>query len=92
MSNQRGTVIGAIEYSLATLKNLKSDLQDLSANNKELNWAIGGIVATLNSNLLQTCNQVFHESAAEGKPDARQDLLEIKERFSAFIDRMVNHE
>lgn len=92
MSNQKRTIIGAIEYSLATMQNLKRDLQDISAINAELNWAIGGIVATLSSNLLQICNQVFQESAADGNPNAKQDLTEIKNRFGEFIDRMVNHE
>lgn len=92
MSSQKRTIIGAIEYSLATMQNLKKDLQDVGANNPELNWAIGGIVSTLTSNLLQICNQVFQESAAEGNPNAKQDLTEIKAQFGEFIDRMVNHE
>ena len=92
MSNQKRTIIGACEYSIATLQNLKKDLQDISAINPELNWAIGGIVSTLSSNLLQICNQVFQESAADGNPNAKQDLTEIKDRFGLFIDRMVNHD
>ncbi len=92
MSSQKRTIIGAIEYSLATMQNLKKDLQDIGAVNPELNWAIGGLVATLTSTLLQICNQVFQESVAEGNPSAKQDVNEIKERFSAFVDGMVNHE
>ena len=92
MTSQKRTIIGACEYSIATLQNLKKDLQDISANNPELNWAIGGIVATLSSNLLQICDQVFQESVADGNPNAKQDLTEIKTRFADFIDRMVNHE
>ncbi len=92
MSSQKHTIVGACEYSIATLQNLKRDLQDVSAVNPELNWAIGGIVATLTSNLLQICNQVFQESVIDGKPNAKQDMTEIKERFSQFILRMVNHE
>lgn len=92
MTNQRRTIIGACEYSIATLQNLKKDLQDISAVHQELNWAIGGIVSTLTSNLLQICNQVFQESCAEGNPNAKQDLTEIKNQFSEFIDKMVNHE
>lgn len=90
MTNQRGTIIGAIEYTLATMQNLKKDLQNFDAINPELNWAIGGLVATLTSNLLQVCDQVFQESAAGGNANAKQDLTEVKERFSAFIDKMVN--
>lgn len=92
MSQQKRTIIGACEYSIAAMQNLKRDLQDVGANNADLNWAIGGIVATLTSNLLQICDQVFQESVADGKPDAKQDLTEINTRFTAFIDRMVNHE
>lgn len=92
MSNQKRTIIGACEYSIATMQNLKKDLQDIGAANSELNWAIGGIVATLSSNLLHICDQVFQESVADGNPNAKQDLTEIKERFSGFVDQMVNHE
>ena len=92
MSNQKRTIIGACEYSIATLKNLKKDLQNIDAVNPALNWAIGGIVATLSSNLLQICDQVFQESVIGGSPNAKQDLTEIKNRFSGFIDCMVNHE
>lgn len=92
MTNQKRTIIGACEYSIATMQNLKRDLLDVGAMNSEVNWAIGGIVATLVSNLIQVCDQVFQESVADGKPNAKQDLTEIKQRFGDFIDRMVNHE
>ncbi len=92
MSQQKRTIIGACEYSIAAMQNLKKDLQQVDAVNPELNWAIGGIVATLTSNLLQICDQVFQESVAQGDPNAKQDLTEINARFTAFIERMVNHE
>jgi hypothetical protein len=92
MSSQRRTIIGAVDYTIAAMQNLKKDLQNIDAINPELNWAIGGIVATLSSNLLMICDQVFQESVADGKPDAKQDLTEIKTRFGDFIERMVNHE
>lgn len=92
MTSQKRTIMGACEYSIATMQNLKKDLQEVGAANSDVNWAIGGIVATLSSNLLQICDQVFQESVAGGNPNAKQDLLEIKDRFSGFIDRMVNHE
>jgi len=84
--------MGACEYSIATLQNLKKDLQEVGAVNQDINWAIGGIVITLSSNLLQICNQVFQESIVLGNPNAKQDLTEIKDRFGEFIDRMINHE
>ena len=92
MMNQKHTIIGACDYTIATMQQLKRDLQDISAPNRELNWAIGGIVATLSSNLLQICDQVFQEATLDGQPNAKGDLEEIKNRFSAFIDRMANIE
>lgn len=92
MRNQKRTIIGACEYSIASMQNLKQDLQQIDAINPQLNWAIGGIVATLVSNLIQICDQVFQEAAADGEPNAKQDLTEINEKFTAFIDLMVNHE
>ena len=70
MSQQRRTIIGACDYSIATMQNLKRDLTAIGAINADLNWAIGGIVSTLVSNLLQICNQVFQESIyrKDGKP------------------------
>ena len=90
MSNQRLTIMGACEYSIATLQQLKKDLQNIDAVNPELNWAIGGIVATLSSQLLQICNQVFQESTLNHSPNAKYDLNEIKERFSDFIQQMID--
>ncbi len=92
MMKQKHTIIGACDYSIATIQQLKRDLQDISAPNPDLNWAIGGIVATLSSNLLQICDQVFQEATLDGEPNAKKDLLEIKNRFGEFIDRMTNIE
>lgn len=92
MSNQRRTIIGACEYSIASMQNLKRDLQEIGAVNSELNWAIGGIVATLVSNLIQICDQVFQEAVAIGEPNAEQDLTAINQKFSTFVGEMINHE
>lgn len=92
MKNQKRTIIGACDYTIATMKNLKEDLCDISAENPELNWGIGGVVATLTSNLIQICDQVFQESVINRPPSAHQDMIKIKEQFGQFIDRMVNNE
>lgn len=90
MTSQRRTIMGACEYSIASLQNLKKGLMDTSAPNIELNWAIGGIVATLVSNLIQLCDEVFNEALQTGEANAQQDIWEIKERFTHFVERMVN--
>lgn len=92
MSSQRRTIMGAVDYSIASLQNLKKALIDVSAVNPELNWAVGGVVASLVSNLIQICDQVFQESKADGESTAQKDLQEIGSRLNAFIDRMVTND
>jgi len=92
MTNQKRTIMGACEFSIATLQELRKDLLEIGAANSETRWAIGGVVITLAAHLLQICDQVFAESCAAGDPSAKQDLTEIQTRFNDFIDRMVNHE
>lgn len=91
-AGQRRTIIGACDYSIAYMRNLKQDLSALDSPNPELSWAVGGIIATLVSNLTQVCDQVFQESVASGKSDAKEDLKEITVRFGEFIGRMINAE
>ena len=92
MSSQKRTIMGACDYSLAALQNLKKDLAEIGAKHSETNWAIGGIVITLVSQLIRTCGTVFEESAQSGEPNAKQDITEIQTRFNEFVTRMVNHE
>lgn len=84
--------MGACDYSIATLQQLRKDLMDIDLENKEVIWAIGGIVTALTSNLLQTCHDVMTESTESGESDIRTDLIEIQSRVNAFIDRMITHE
>lgn len=90
--NQRRTILGACEYSIATLNQLRKDLLDHGAKDAEKNWAIGGIVITLTSHLIRICDEVFQGVAREGNPNAMYDILEIKEKFDEFVFRMVDHE
>ena len=92
MKSQRHTILGACEYSLQAIADLKKGLIEHGASHQETVWAIGGIIVTLTSNLLQICDQVFNEAVQSGEPNARQDLTEIKERFNAFIERMVDND
>ena len=82
MSNQKRTIMGGCDYSIAALQNLKKDLADISNPNHEINWAIGGIVITLVSQLIRTCSLVFVEAAQSGEPNAKQDISEIQHRFN----------
>lgn len=92
MSSQKRTIMGACDYSLAALQNLKKDLSEIGAAHSETNWAIGGIVITLVSQLIRTCGNVFEEAAQSGEANAKQDIAEIQHRFNEFVSQMVNHE
>lgn len=92
MSSQKRTIMGACDYSLAALQNLKKDLADISAKHGETNWAIGGIVITLVSHLIRTCGNVFEEAAQSGELNAKQDVAEIQTRFNEFVNRMVDRD
>jgi hypothetical protein len=92
MLNKQRTIIGACDYSLEGLKLLKRELMDVSCPNKEINWAIGGLVFTLVAHLLQTCEKVIAEAMKEGFTDCKSDMIKIKTRFNEIIDNMINHE
>ncbi len=89
---QKRTIMGACEYSIATLEHVRKDLINLDNANAEIVWAVGGIICTLTSNLLQACNDVFIAAAQSGEANAREDIREIQSRFNAFVDRMVDYE
>lgn len=92
MSSQKRTIMGGCDYSIAALQNLKKDLSDIGNPNHEINWAIGGIVISLVSQLIRISSQVFEEAAQSGEANAKQDLTEIQHRFNEFVSAMVNHD
>jgi hypothetical protein len=92
MSSQKRTIMGALDYSIESLNNLKTNMRDLGNPNHELNWAIGGIMATLVSKLLMTAFEVVHESIETKNDNAVADLKRIQAEFNAFLDGMINHE
>ncbi len=92
MSSQRRTIMGNCDYTISTLQLLKKDLSDIDSKHAEINWAIGGIVIALSSQLLKICDKVFSDAAQYGEPNAVQDITEIQRQFNEFITQMVNHD
>ena len=92
MKNQTRTIMGALDYSIATLQGIRTTLMDISHPKKELNWAVGGIIATLTSQLLRICNNTFVETGNNGEADAKQDIKSIQVKLNAVIDEMIGHE
>lgn len=91
MSSQNRTIIGALDYSIASLQGIKSALMDISHPQKELNWAVGGIIVTLTSNLLRTCQDTFIETGQTGEANAQGDMKIIQAKFNEFMNRMIDN-
>ena len=92
MKNQNRSIIGALDYSIASLQNIKTTLMDISHPQKELNWAVGGIIVTLMSQLMRICHETFIETGSMGEANAKDDLVLIQVKFNDFIDRMFNND
>lgn len=90
--NQRRTIMGACEYSIAYLKGLQKGLLDHGSPNQQLQWAIGGIIITLCSNLLHNCDDKLRLSLETEKDTSREALIKIKQEFNEFIDNMLNQQ
>lgn len=88
MTHER-TIIGACDYSIATLKNMRQELMDYGNPKKEMNWAVGGIIITLTSHLLRICFETFNESMQSDGASAIKDVKAIRAKFDEFMDKMV---
>lgn len=86
---QNRTILGACEYSIATLQGIKKSLMDYGHPNQDITWAVGGLIVTLSSHLLKLCNEIFLDVAKTGDPNAKDDIREIQDKFNAFIDGML---
>lgn len=91
MSNQNRTIMGACDYSLASLQNIKTALMDYGNPQKELNWAMGGLIVTLTSHLLRLCHETFVDAVQNDSPSAINDLKSIQDKFNDFMQRMIDN-
>jgi hypothetical protein len=90
VTQQRRTIMGQIDYSLQFINSLKKQLMDVSHQNMQMNWAVGGFVMCLLSGLLHEI-QTTILSPDEPKT-ATENLIDIKQRFNNLIDLMLeNH-
>lgn len=90
--NQQRTIMGACDYSIASLQNIKSALMDLGNPQKQSNWAMGGLIVTLTSHLLRVSQETLLESIKSEESNAKNDIEAIKTKFNEFVDRMINNE
>lgn len=91
MSSQRRTIMGACDYSIATLQQIKKDLGEIGNPNELMNWSIGGMVITMVSHLIQVCDKVLKKSVESGQGSAASDLKTIQDEFNIFFECMLNN-
>lgn len=89
--NQERTIMGACDYSIESLRNIKKALMDQASPHKESNWAQGGLILTLTSHLLRISHETILEAAKNGEMDAKKEVLTIQSRFNEFVDQMINN-
>ncbi len=87
--NQRRTIMGACEYSIEMLRDLKKGMMDFGGDNQEMAWAIGGTITCLVSMLLQISNEVIYDSMNAKESDAITDLRLIQSKFNEHIENMI---
>lgn len=92
MISQRRTIMGGIDYTLSTMHQLKKDLMRVDDPNLEVNWARGGIIITLISQLIIIADEVMQVSIKGAEGDAAQDLAEIQTRFNDFLNKMQDRD
>ncbi len=89
MTNQSRTIMGATEYCLQSISNLKKGMQDIGSKNQKVSMAIGGVIITMVSNLLIISQEVIEQAALSSEPNAKDDLKLIQIKFNEFLDQMI---
>lgn len=89
MNKLNTNIISALNNNIDALNGIRKALLDISHPQKELNWAVGGIIVTLSSFLMSTCHQVFTNENAANSASAYDDVSKIKDEFVRFVDGML---
>ena len=91
MNNPKRTIIGALDYSIITMQELKKDLQDIGAPNHDYTWATASVIVILLSNLIKISKQEFDREVNNALVDSNEMLREIQYEFNQFINGVINH-
>lgn len=92
MSAHKQGITKALEYLLFNLKTIQKELLNIDSQKKAYAWAIGGLLVTLTANLMKISENVINSSLEKNENDAKQDLVNIKEQFNHFIDKMISNQ
>lgn len=89
--NHKRTIIGAFDYSLETLKNMKATLMDVGAHNAAINWGVGAMIISMVSNLLMISQQVIDDSKNESGNNAKTVIANIQAQMNDFFDQLIEN-
>lgn len=91
-SSQTNTILGATEYCLQSIQNLKRGMLDLGGKNQKVSMAIGGVIITMLANFLKISFDVIEEGVKNPDPSAINDVKEIQAKFNDFLTKMIGEE
>jgi hypothetical protein len=90
MDNQKRTIMGGLDYTLASLHEIKRELLDVGGERQKIAWAVGGLVVSLMANLMRMIEDVIMKAAENHETaSAKDDLTEILKRFTALMNQML---
>ena len=89
MKNQNTSIMGATEYCLQSIQNLKKGMTDHGGKNQKVAMAVGGLIMVMISNLLKISQEVIEQAAQNPEPNAKNDLKEIQAKFNSFLTDMI---
>ncbi len=95
MTNQKRTIMGALDYSIIALQNIKKDLCIADNPHAEINWAVGGVVTMMVAHLIRACGDVMYNAIKNSdshEGGIKEDIAEIQRRFNEFCAEGLNRE
>jgi len=84
----RPNILKACEFTIRGMEDLRKELLNVDAKNKDLVWAIGGLISLMMAKLLDISGTVIKESMKMDDSSAGDDVREIQKQFNEFIDSM----
>lgn len=93
MATQKISIMGALEETIRSLKDMREVLLNPSNSDNEIHWSLGGLIVSLTHAMHKLSCEVILKSAQEHQvTTAKDDIEEIRTRFNHYIDRMLDNE
>ncbi len=87
--NQNRNTISALDYSIATLQNIKKTLCNYGDPHHDTNWAVGAVLSNLTANLLKIMHEVIFDQDKTQPAKSTDDLKEIMDKFNLYLNDLI---